>query len=127
LKGIRSERMAEEVRREISEVLLNHAGDQRLSLVGVTRVELSRDLSYARVYVSAMGDEQTQETSLRLLVRAAGFIRGELGRRLRMRRVPELRFQSDPGIRYSIKLQQILKELGLTEAEPGSGDADVEG
>jgi ribosome-binding factor A len=126
VKGIRTERMGEELRRELSDVLISHAGDPRLSMVVVTRVDATRDLSHANVYVSVLGDDRAQEQSLRVLIKAAAFLRGELGRRLRLRRVPELRFRSDPGIRYSARLQQVLTELGLSDPEPVSGDADAE-
>ncbi len=120
MKGIRAERVAEELRAEISEILQNRMNDPRLGMLAVTRVDVSRDLAYARVHVSVLGDEKTQEASLRVLSGAGSFVRRELGRRLHLRRVPELAFRADPGIRYSVRFQEILKELGLLE--PGEGE-----
>lgn len=122
MSSVRMERMAEELRRELSDILLNRINDPRLGMVMVTRVDVSRDLSMARVFVSFMGDEDRQEQSLRVLAHAGPFVRGELGRHLRLRRVPELRFLADPGIQYSIRLQGILREMGFSDSEPGTGE-----
>ncbi len=132
MKGVRIERMAEELRALISEILQNRVSDPRLGLVVVTRVEPSRDMAHARVYVSFLGDEKTQEASLHVLAHAGGFVRHELARRAHLRHVPELVFQADPGIRYSFRLQQTLKELGLSgeaggeEEQPETGGGPVE-
>jgi len=120
------ERLQEEVRAAISEILQNRVSDRRIGMVGVTRVEVSRDLSHARVFVSVLGDDLAQEQSLRALVHARGFVRAELSRRLRARRVPELDFHADPGIRYSVRLQRLLVELGL-DTPGGRDDEAAEG
>jgi ribosome-binding factor A len=125
---MRMERLQEEVREVISEILQNRVSDRRIGMVGVTRVEVSKDLSHARVFVSALGDDAAQEQSLRALMHARGFVRVELSHRLRARRVPELEFRADPGIRYSVRLQQLLLELGLhsTDSPAGGAAADEE-
>jgi ribosome-binding factor A len=126
VKGLRLERVAEEIRQVLSEVLISRAEDQRLRMVMVTRVELSRDLSHARVFISVMGEEKTQEAALRAMSRAQSFLRGELARRLNLRRVPELAFRLDPGITASARLLQILRELGFSEGGEGSPDQEPE-
>jgi ribosome-binding factor A len=127
MSDVRIERYRQEVLHAVSDVLLNRTEDPRLRMVMATRVEVSRDLTHAKVYVSVLGDERTQEESLRALIRAGSFVRSELARRLRVRRVPELTFRADQGIQYSLRLQQILKELGLQDADhrPGVGDEDA--
>lgn len=117
MKGLRMERFREEIRMAVSEILQSRVDDRRLGMVVVTRVEVSHDLGHAQVYVSALGDEVSQEESMRVLAHARGFIRTELAHRLRARRVPELNFRADPGIRYSIRLQQIFEELGLSGSD----------
>jgi ribosome-binding factor A len=124
MSEVRIERYRQEVLHAVSDILLNRTEDPRLRQVMATRVEVSRDLTHATVYVSALGDERTQEESLRALIRAGSFVRSELARRLRVRRVPELTFRADLGIQYSLRLQQILSELGLHEADPGPDAAD---
>ena len=118
MKGKRAARVQEEIRREIGEILQNRASDPRLTWVSILRVTVSRDLSHAKVFVSVLGDDDAQESSLRALVKAAPFVRTELGKILRIRRVPELHFVADQGIRYSLRINQILRELGLDDAAP---------
>ncbi len=115
MKGLRMERVQEEIRRELSAILLNRAHDPRLQWVSVIRVEVSHDLGHAKAYVSVLGDEKTQEASLRVLVGARSFLRTELGKRLTLRRTPELIFRADHGIAYSMRIAQILRELGLED------------
>jgi len=124
LKGIRTEKLAEEIRQAISGVLQQKVSDPRLGMVGVTRVEVSNDLGHALAYISVLGDDAAQEASLKVLDRAQGFIRTELARSLRLRRVPELRFKADPGIRYSIRLQEVLRELGMDHPVAPTPDED---
>ncbi len=120
MKGMRGERLAEEIRRELADILVNRVRDPRLGLATVTRVEVAPDGSHARVLVSFLGDENADASGLRALESAAGFIRGELARRLEVRRVPLLTFQADPGIRHSMRIQEELRRLGL--AGGGAGD-----
>jgi ribosome-binding factor A len=127
VKGIRRERLEEEVRTGLAGILLGRVSDPRLRLVMVTRVELSGDMSHARVYVSVLGDESAQESALRVLVHAGPYLRHELGKGLRVRRTPELSFRADGGIRYSVRLQQILRELGMEQGTPlPEGEAVVD-
>lgn len=115
MSGMRVERVAEEIRRELAAILTQRARDPRLTWIGVHRVEVSKDLSHARVYVSALGDEATQEESLRVLVRAAPYLRTELGHALKLRKTPELHFRADLGLQASERVREILLELGLLE------------
>ncbi len=85
--------------------------DPRLGLVTVTRVELSGDLRHARVLVSVLGDAEAQEKTLEGLSSAAGYLRGEIGRRLRLRRAPELVFILDRGAEESLKIEALLQKL----------------
>src|SRR4051812_1581422 len=80
------------------------------TMLTVAKVELNVDLSVARCYVSIVGDDATQEAALDGLNKAAGFLRGPLGRRLGLQHAPELRFLSDPSIDMSEKLAGILRE-----------------
>jgi len=124
VKGMRMERVQEEIRRELSDILLNRAHDPRLRWVSVVRVEVSHDLAHARAYVSVLGDEATQEAALRVLVGARPFLRGELGRRLTLRRTPDLDFRADRGIAYSLRIAEILHELGLHEGDDDAAGED---
>jgi ribosome-binding factor A len=125
LRGNRGERLAEEIRRELSDILVTRVRDPRLGLATVTRVEVSSDGSHARILVSFLGDELADASGLKALESAAAFIRGELGRRLEVRRVPELAFRADPGMRHSLRIQAELRQLDLARGEssaPASAD-----
>lgn len=121
MKGNRLERVAEEIRREVSDILQHRASDPRLVWTSVTRVAVSRDLSVARIHVSVLGDDDRQEEAFRALEKAAAFVRSELGRRVRLRRTPELRFIADPGIEYSLRVNRLLGELGFAEDDASTG------
>lgn len=124
-------RVDEEVRREIGVILQQKARDPRLQWVSITRVEVSRDLSVAQVYFSTLGDDEAKAGAVEAMVKAGPFVRSELGRRLRLRRTPELRFRYDGGIEHSLRINQMLEELGVlgdpaADPEP-AGDAPLPG
>jgi ribosome-binding factor A len=121
---MRGERLAEEIHRELADILLSRVRDPRLGLATVTRVEVSSDGSHARILVSFLGDEAADDSGLRALESAAAFIRGELGRRLEVRRVPELAFRADPGMRHSVRIQAELHRLDLAREEAGAPRRD---
>jgi ribosome-binding factor A len=115
--------MAEEVREQVSDILQHRLADPRLSWISVVRAELSPDFRYAKVYVSVLGDEETQERSLRVLHRARRAVRAELSRRMRgAKRVPEITFHADHSIEYSLRIEKTLKELGFVGDEPVGPD-----
>jgi ribosome-binding factor A len=120
LKGMRGVRLAEEIRRELSDILVSRVRDPRLGLATVTRVEVSSDGSHARIFVSFLGDELADASGLKGLESASAFIRGELGRRIEVRRVPELAFRADPGMRHSLRIQAELRRLDLAREEAGA-------
>jgi ribosome-binding factor A len=90
MPGRRPERVAEQIREEVSQIILGDMRDPRVELVTVTDVRMSPDLRHARVFVTSMGNEQQVRESLAALKAAAGFIRRELGSSLRLRYTPEL-------------------------------------
>jgi ribosome-binding factor A len=127
---MRGERLAEEIRRELADILVSRVRDPRLGLATVTRVEVSSDGSHARIFVSFLGDESADASGLKALESAAAFVRGELGRRIEVRRVPELAFRADPGMRHSLRIQAELHRLALAREEAGAaviGDAPSAG
>lgn len=91
----RAERVAEEIRQALSEILRRKMHDPRVALASISEVDLSPDLRHARVYVSALDDPERRREAVAGLSRAAGFLRRELGRSLRLRYLPELTFLPD--------------------------------
>lgn len=124
MNEIRAARMAEELRQQIADILQNHLADPRLNWVSVVRVEVSPDLRHAKVFVSVLGSEEAQTASLRVLSRASTAVRAELARRIRLRKVPEILFRADHSIAYSMRVQSVLQELGLTGGDAPAPDAD---
>ena len=115
-------RVGELIQTENADLLLRQLKDPRLSMATVSQVEVSPDLRYARVYISHLGDEVEQQMAIEGFLCAAGFIRNQLGKRLKLRYVPQLSFTLDTTIAYGVRISSILHDL--TSAEPAD---DVEG
>ncbi len=107
----RSDRVADLIQRELSELLRREVKDPRIGFVTVMRVILSPDLRHAKVYVSVLGEEAEKERALRGLESGTGFLRGQLGRRLRLKVIPELRFLLDESVAHSDRINRLLSEL----------------
>ena len=109
----RNYRLAGEIKRDLTDIFAHDINDPHIdSLVSVTDIEVSNDLSYARVYVSKLGSQKEREELLEALNKANGFIRSALSQRLQIRKVPELRFYLDNSLEYGEKIERILGELG---------------
>lgn len=118
------DRINEDVKREIC-AIFRDLKDPRISeMLTVVHVEVTRDLSYATVRVSAMeGMEKTKE-SVKGLKSASGYIRRELGRRLSLRAVPELRFVADDSIAYSAQISKLLNDLDIPSEEEDEAEQE---
>jgi ribosome-binding factor A len=119
----RSERLAGEIRDEIARMAASELKDPRLGFVTVTRVELTPDLRYARVYVGVLG-EDAGGGSLSVLRRASGFVKREIGRRLRVRFAPEIDFRYDRGLEAADRVAQVLAEEKARDRAPSEGEED---
>jgi len=114
----RIQRVSSLMRQEISQLLQRQVKDPRLgNFVAVTEVSLSPDLRYARVFVSCMGSEEEKQAMLSGLVAASGFLRNQLAKRLRLRRIPELSFHWDDSIERGAHLLQMIDEVS-TDSTP---------
>jgi len=126
--GHRTDQVGAQVREEIMQIIRRDLKDPRIGFVSITQVRMSPDLRAARVRVSVLGDETQQQRTLAGLRSATGLIRHELGRRLENLKVsPELRFELDPSIEYSVhiskRLREILPEQPATEEPAGDASA----
>lgn len=106
----RSRRVGEQIQRELSELLRREIRDPRANLATVMDVEVSRDLAYAKVFVSSMDAAVDHEELLAVLNRAAGFLRHEIGRGMKLRVVPQLRFYFDDSIEYGARMDAVIAE-----------------
>ena len=108
----RIERVNNLIRREISELIQRQVKDPRLdAFVAVTEVDTSPDLKYAKIFVSCISGKQEEQKTLKVLNTAAGFLRTELAKNLRLRRVPELIFQWDDSIERGTHLLQLIDQV----------------
>jgi len=107
----RVEKVAEEIKREVSLILQEELYDPRLGFTTITRVELTPDLSFARIYFSVYGSEQQWKDTQEGLEHASGFIRRLLGERLKLRFVPEVVFKGDHSSEYSILIEQEIQKI----------------
>jgi ribosome-binding factor A len=110
-QGSRPDRVADQVRGEIASLLSRDVHDPGIGFVTITRVQISPDLQQARVFYTSLGDDKARATTDRALHRAAPFLRRQIGARLRLRRVPELRFTYDASVAGQDRIEQILNDL----------------
>ncbi len=107
----RQERVADLLRREISEIIRLEVRDPRVGLVTISDLSVGRDLGHAKVRVSVLGEEEERTQAIEALNRAKGFIRSTLAKRVRLRTVPDLSFQLDRGAEHSQRINEILETL----------------
>ncbi|KEO82976.1 30S ribosome-binding factor RbfA [Tumebacillus flagellatus] len=119
---IRVSRVGEQIKKEIVDIVRTEVKDPRVGFVTITGVEASGDLQHATVYVSVLGNDEQRKGSLDALQKATGFIRAEVGRRIRLRRTPELHFKLDTSLDYSTRISEVLRDIkeGETTDEPGN-------
>jgi ribosome-binding factor A len=124
---IKQDRMADRIRIILSELLLREVSDPRLHNITVTEVKLDPELMFADIYVNALGDESRQKEVLAGLGRAKGFLRREVGKRVRLRNVPNLNFHWDRTLERGERLNQIISHLEIppdTDTPEATHDSD---
>ncbi|MGN7478484.1 30S ribosome-binding factor RbfA [Solibacillus silvestris] len=109
--SLRSNRVAEQMKKEITEIIARKIKDPRVGFVTVTDVAVTGDLQQATVYITSLGNDRERAESLQALEKASGFIRSEVGSRIRLRRTPELAFEFDTAIEYGNKIDALLRGL----------------
>ena len=107
----RTDRIAEEIKKELSELIRYQIKDPRLpEFVSITLVRVTKDLRYAKVYVSVLGDEEKKKGAIEALTHAAGFIRHEIGQRINLRYTPEIHFKLDDSIEHGMYVTKLSEE-----------------
>ena len=119
----RVERLNEQFRRELMDILQNQVRDPRVGTLTVTSVDVTPDLYHARIYLTSI-DPESRASSLEGLNAAAPFIRGEIGRRLHIRRTPELHFTWDDTLANAQRIEQLLRQA-LPEHEASGDDSEA--
>jgi ribosome-binding factor A len=120
-QGRRVERVAALIRREVSELLMSGIKDERVGhgMVSVTNVEVAGDLQHCRIFVSVYGSQDDRDLAMAGLKSATPFVKGELGRRLKLRRTPELVFVLDRGLEKGATVLGLLHQLGRERERRG--------
>ena len=111
----RATRVADLLKEEISEMLCKEVKDPHIGFITITDVEVSKDLKHAQIFYTILGDEKQEEESADALSRVSSFIKKQLGKRLRMRYIPEIVFKYDNSLAYGTKIDHILNSLKETQ------------
>ena len=120
----RYDRVSAALKREIGVIIHEELNDPRRGFITITRVELTQDLRYAKVFFSVLGKEEERQKSTEALDSALGFIRRLIAQRIKLRFVPEISFHEDRSAEYSIQIQEALDKIKeLNEPRPSSAEA----
>jgi ribosome-binding factor A len=120
----RIDRISEEVRREVDRIIREELNDPRISgTFSVTRAEVTRDLRYAKIYVSVLEDDK-REDLMKALKSASGYIRRALGKQMLIRYSPEMSFVSDQNIAYGVHIAKVLADAQKSEGTDDHGEED---
>ena len=123
----RASRLADQIQRDLSELVRMEIKDPRVGLVTITSVDVSRDLSHAKVYVTSLGDTASGEQAVAGLQHAAGFLRSQLARTLKARITPQLQFVFDASVERGIRLSQLIDEAVADSEQRTHGQEHDEG
>ncbi|MBQ5565101.1 MAG: 30S ribosome-binding factor RbfA [Clostridia bacterium] len=123
MPNYRADRMSEDIQRELAAILMEMK-DPRLhdGIISIVRCEMAHDLSYCKVYISSMNGLDTAKNAVKALKNAQGFIRHELGIRLKLRYAPVLAFEATDSIEYSANISRILNDIELPPEENDEDD-----
>jgi len=120
----RTQRIGDQMQRELALLIQREIKDPRLGLVTITGVDVTRDLSHAKVYITVMGkddDEQAISTNLHILGEASGFLRMQLGKAMKVRTIPPLHFLYDASIRRGVELSSLIERAVAEDRKHGEG------
>lgn len=108
---IRVGRVSEQIKKELSSIIQMELKDPRIGFITVTGVETTSDLSQAKIYLSVLGNDEQKEATLKALASATGFLRSELGKRMKLRHTPVLLFKFDSSIEYGSRIESLLEDI----------------
>jgi len=126
----RTDRIADQMQRDLAELVRSEIKDPRVGMVTINQVSVAKDLGYADVYVTLLTMEDLDEhaeqvkTTIKVLNGAAGFLRSELGKRIKLRTIPQLRFHFDASVREGRRLDSLIKQARQKDADQGISDND---
>lgn len=109
--SMRANRVAEQMKKELGQIILQKVKDPRIGFVTVTDVEVTGDLQQATIYISVLGSEDEKDATLKGLDKAKGFIRTEIGQRIKLRKTPEIEFAFDESVAYGSRIDTLLRQV----------------
>jgi len=120
----RAVRVGEQMRDELAQLLRDEVKDPRIGFASIVKVEVSRDIRHAKVYVSVLGNEQQKKDTMAGLASATGFLRSELAKRLQLRYMPELHFALDESIEHGQRIAQLLVQVREEQQRSGREEGE---
>jgi ribosome-binding factor A len=125
-QGARPDRVGEQIRQELSQILSQQVHDPGIGFITLTQVKVTSDLQLARVLYTVIGDEKQRKNTMKALERALPFLRRQIASRVRLRRVPELQFFYDESVEHQDRIERILLDLKAErEANPIPADPET--
>jgi ribosome-binding factor A len=124
--NLRATRVGEQMKKELSDIIGRKLKDPRIGFVTVTDVRVTGDLQQAKVYISVLGDEEQRQNTLKGLEKAKGFIRSEIGQRIRLRKTPEIFFEIDESIEYGNRIEQLIRQISTEQEDEKKEDDNKE-
>ncbi|ARJ40072.1 30S ribosome-binding factor RbfA [Sporosarcina sp. P21c] len=109
--SVRANRIAEQMKKELGDIIGQKLKDPRIGFVTVTGVDVTGDLQQAKIFISVLGTDKEKEDSLLGLSKAKGFIRSEIGQRIRLRKTPELEFEIDESVAYGNRIESLIRKV----------------
>ena len=120
---LRIDKVQEFIKQEISQIIQKDIKDPRVGFVTVTDVEMTKDLRHAKIFLSLMGSDEQKKATWEALNRALGFMRSEIGKRIRLRCTPELSLHLDKSLDYSNHIQKLLLQLEKDGTDKGDASS----
>ena len=111
MSSMRAEHVGEQMKKELMDIINNKVKDPRVGFITITDVVLTNDLSQAKVFLTVLGNDKEVENTFKALDKAKGFIKSELGSRMRLRIMPELMYEYDQSIEYGNKIERMIQDL----------------
>lgn len=126
MKFHRRDRVADQILRDASQILFREVKDSEIGFVTLSRVEVTKDLRFAKIYYTAMGSDEEQARSSRALYRCRAFMQSRIGKLLGIRHTPEISFEFDKGLDHSLRVNELINRIEneRKKRESGSEDSD---
>jgi ribosome-binding factor A len=120
----RKDRVGDSIKKEVSRMIQQELKDPGIGFVTITDVDVSPDLKRARIYYSILGDEESKTKTARALHRASGFVQHEIGKRLRLKHIPEVEFRFDGSVEYGARIEKLIQKIHRQD-EAGGEEIDL--